>query len=63
MNLPKRELLLFRTVQALPKASRIGLLARIRSSICEWVPLMVAKYCKMILVDSVFPAPDSPLIH
>ena len=64
-NFPKREELLFRTVLAFPKASSTGLLSRI----CCWIlpappPCdRCIRYCRTILVASVFPAPDSPLIR
>lgn len=78
MYLPKRELLSFRVVLALPKASMIGLLARIclsvslRFSPSDPEPVSIrrrddeagrdgssteAKYRKMNLADTVFPAP------
>lgn len=72
MNFPNREELLFRTVCALPKASRIGLARRICSDKFERCrppdfPLesselaTAAKYWMTFLVFSVLPAPDSPL--
>lgn len=89
MYLPKRELLSFRVVFALPNASMIGLLARIcrsvslRFSPSDEAPASIrrreeeagrdgsstdAKYRKMNLADTVFPAPlvyvqryDTPL--
>ena len=42
--------------------SRMGFVCRILSSISECLPLMAARYCRMSLVLSVLPAPDSPLI-
>ena len=42
--------------------SRIGFASRICCSIQECFPDIAAKYCRISLVDSVFPAPDSPLI-
>jgi hypothetical protein len=80
MYLPKRELLSFLVVLALPKASMIGLLAKIclsvslRFSESESFPVSArrreeeagregsstdAKYRKMNLADTVFPAPLS----
>ena len=41
--------------------SRMGLASRTCCSIHECWPLMVARNCRMSLVVSVFPAPDSPL--
>lgn len=41
--------------------SRMGLASRICCSIHERWLLMVARNCRMSLVVSVFPAPDSPL--
>ena len=41
--------------------SRMGLASRICCSIHECLPLIAAKYCKINLVLSVLPAPDSPL--
>lgn len=41
--------------------SRIGLASRTCCSIHECWPLTVARNCRMSLVVSVFPAPDSPL--
>lgn len=72
MNFPKRDELLFLTVCALPKASRIGFA---RSICCESAEKCLeperaygvsevataARYCMTFLVFSVFPAPDSPL--
>lgn len=60
--MPKRDELLLREVRALPKASRRGLVAITWLATRFWLPLMLttAKYCIMILTDSVFPAPDSP---
>ena len=69
----------FRTVLALPKASKIGLLERIRSCISSCLCVIgadvsaivlqsspyveiLAKYRNKIFLDSVFPAPDSPLL-
>lgn len=60
MNLPKRELLLLRVVLALPKASKIGLASRIFDSIGPAPAIEWHKYLSKYLVDSVFPAPDSP---
>jgi hypothetical protein len=78
MYLPKRELLSLRVVFALPKASMMGLLARICLSVSlkfspsEAFPASVrrrvdeaglegssteAKYRRMNLADTVFPAP------
>ena len=42
--------------------SRMGFVCRILSSISECLPLMAARYCRMSLVLSVLPAPDSPLM-
>src|SRR6266480_6693180 len=71
--LPKREELSFRVVFALPKASMIGFVARICSSV--WViaavprcllldadtgDSRVAKYRITYLALTVLPAPDSP---
>ena len=42
--------------------SKMGLASRICCSIQECFPLMAARYCKISLVLSVLPAPDSPLI-
>lgn len=72
MNFPKREELLFLTVCALPKASRIGLARRICSDrlVRFFAPVFArgvselataARYWMTFLVFSVFPAPDSPL--
>jgi len=72
MNLPNRDELLFRTVCAFPKASRIGLARRICSERLErWRPpdfargvselATAARYWMTFFVFSVFPAPDSPL--
>lgn len=66
MYLPKRLELSFRTVRALPNASKIGLDS---NTCCSIVPSSVepvrlprmARYFMMILHVSVFPAPDSPL--
>lgn len=41
--------------------SKMGLASRICCSIHECLPLMAARYCKISLVLSVLPAPDSPL--
>ena len=62
MNFPNRELLLFRVVLALPKASKMGLAFRIFCSKVPpaEVPKLSHKYLRMYFVDSVFPAPDSP---
>lgn len=59
--LPKREELSLRTVLLLPKASRRGLQARILFSM-EWLYfwLKLVIIFMQYLVDSVFPAPDSP---
>ena len=62
MYFPNRDELSLRIVFALPKASRIGLASRICCSIQECFPEMAARYCKINLVLSVFPAPDSPEI-
>ena len=40
----------------------MGFASRICCSIQECFPLMAARYCRISLVLSVFPAPDSPLI-
>lgn len=60
MNLPKRELLLFRVVFALPNASRIGLASRILRSMGPAAANEWHKYLSIYFVDSVLPAPDSP---
>lgn len=72
MYLPKREELSLRVVLALPKASMMGLVARICSSVSlieSILPLRlpglsgdsrVAKYLIMYLALTVLPAPDSP---
>ena len=63
MNLPKRDELSFRTVLALPKASRMTLHSRICCSTqFEAEEVTVHRYCRMNLVVSVLPAPDSPEI-
>jgi len=62
MNLPKRLELLFLVVLAFPNDSRIGLESTNCSSTCECLPLRWARYDTISFVDSVFPAPDSPLI-
>ena len=59
---PNRDELSLRIVFALPNASRMGLASRICCSIQECFPEMAARYCKINLVLSVFPAPDSPEI-
>ncbi|KAH3682258.1 hypothetical protein WICPIJ_006768 [Wickerhamomyces pijperi] len=74
--LPKREELSFLVVLALPKASMIGLVAKICFSVSDisilvsWPPREFsevvnssteAKYLMMYLADTVLPAPDSPL--
>ena len=59
-----REELLFLTVCAFPKASRMGLACRIccsRLSASCGPEAIAARYCMTFLVFSVFPAPDSPL--
>lgn len=72
MNFPKRDELLFRTVCALPKASRIGFARRICSERLERLRppdfgrgvsefATAARYWMTFLVFSVLPAPDSPL--
>ncbi len=43
--------------------SKIGFASSICCSIHECLPLIAAKYCKINLVLSVFPAPLSPLRH
>ena len=70
-NLPYRDELLFIDVFALPKASRIGLVARIFASSPPLPPppppsplpdATYARYCSTFLAVSDLPAPDSPLI-
>lgn len=72
MNFPNRDELLFRTVCAFPKASKIGLALRICWDKLEnWrAPnrargdsevATAARYWMTFFVFSVFPAPDSPL--
>lgn len=61
MYLPNLDELSLRTVLAFPKASKMGLASKICCSIQECCPLVEAKYCKISLVLSVLPAPDSPL--
>jgi len=72
MNFPKRDELLFRTVCALPKASRMGLALNICCDRFEnWrAPdfamgdsevATAARYWMTFFVFSVLPAPDSPL--
>lgn len=62
VNLPKRELLSFLVVLALPIASIIGLLARTFRSmfVSDSLPPTAAKYRMAYLALTVFPAPDSP---
>ena len=45
----------------LHRPSIMGLASSICCSIHECCPLTAARYCKMSLVLSVLPAPDSPL--
>ena len=72
MNFPNRDELLFRTVWALPKDSRMGLARRIccdRLVNCltpdlapgESEVATAARYWMTFFVFSVLPAPDSPL--
>ena len=72
MNFPNLEELLFLTVWALPKASRMGLARNIcwdklASCLAPDLALGVsdvataARYWMTFFVFSVFPAPDSPL--
>ena len=56
---PQKQKLKRKKHETLP--SIIGLASRICCSIHECCPLIAARYCKINLVDSVFPAPDSPL--
>ena len=62
LTFPNRDELLFRSVFALPNASRIGLLMRMRSSgpTVDVLPAISAMYCRHCFVHSVLPAPDSP---
>lgn len=57
-------LLLFRTVFALPKASKSGLDSKMTFfTFCTCVPppLIFAMYDIMYFAETVLPAPDSPL--
>lgn len=60
MNLPNRELLLFRVVFALPNASKIGLASRILRSIGPAAANEWHRYLRIYFVLSVLPAPLSP---
>lgn len=65
MYFPNREELLLRKVLALPKLSSRGLESRIWFSMLgpmrlAVLPQMVEMNCKIFLVASVLPAPDSP---
>ena len=45
---------------AVPKASRIVLASMICCSTQSWLVVTAVRYCRISLVDSVLPAPDSP---
>jgi hypothetical protein len=65
MYLPKRDELLLRSVFALPKLSNSGLESRIWFSMLGPMRLAVLPHtvemnCRIFLVASVLPAPDSP---
>ena len=67
MNLPNLEELSFLAVLAFPKASNNGLESNIYSSMHNSFFIFLffytlARYFKIIFVDSVFPDPDSPEI-
>lgn len=66
MYFPNREELLLRKVLALPKLSSSGLESRIWFSMLgpmrlAVLPQIVEMNCKIFLVASVLPAPDSPM--
>ena len=63
MCLPKRELLLLRTVLAFPRLSRIGFVASSFEEIWRAAALKSTMKARQTLVASVLPAPDSPLIR
>ena len=60
IHLPKRELLLFLMVLALPNDSTMGLHSSNCCSMSSPAPLSSARYCSTSFVLSVLPAPDSP---
>lgn len=57
----KREELSFLPVLAFPMASSTGTDARTIFSTGDGLSVRADRNCKMSFVDSVFPAPDSPL--
>lgn len=60
-NRTKRLELSLMEVRALPKASRIGDDSTRSCSTCECAPDRCVRWFRISLVDSVLPAPDSPL--
>ena len=57
----KRDELSLRPVLAFPKASSTGTDSSTIVSTFDWRSVRAARNCKISLVHSVFPAPDSPL--